>query len=183
MHGMLETPEGYTLMAADTPPGMPFTPGNTITISLSGDDEDQLREYLGQVGQRRLGEPAPGQADVGRRLRHVRRQVRCGLDGQHHPGSVVLTHAVRSGAHAGQARVARRGSSRPAERSCCGREPPTRESETVAAGVRAPRAPRQFRASARAGRFRPARGEEWRSQGGSSGCGVTGPARRTRGAR
>jgi PhnB protein len=45
MHGMLETPAGYTLMAADTPPGVPFTPGNTITISLSGDDEDQLRDY------------------------------------------------------------------------------------------------------------------------------------------
>lgn len=45
MHGMLQTPAGYTLMASDTPPGMPFTPGNTITISLSGDDEDQLRRY------------------------------------------------------------------------------------------------------------------------------------------
>ena len=45
MHAQLETPAGYTLMAADTPPGMPFTPGNTITVSLSGDDEDELRGY------------------------------------------------------------------------------------------------------------------------------------------
>ena len=45
MHGQLETPAGYTLMASDNGPGMPFTPGNTITISLSGDDEDELRGY------------------------------------------------------------------------------------------------------------------------------------------
>jgi PhnB protein len=45
MHGTLKTPAGYTLMVSDAPPGMPFTPGNTITLSLSGDDEHQLREY------------------------------------------------------------------------------------------------------------------------------------------
>ncbi|WP_447008192.1 VOC family protein [Saccharothrix isguenensis] len=45
MHGMLETPSGYTLMGADTPPGMPHNPGDNITISLSGDDADQLRGY------------------------------------------------------------------------------------------------------------------------------------------
>jgi PhnB protein len=45
MHGLLETPSGFTLMAADTPPGMEHLPGNNIAISLSGDDEDQLRGY------------------------------------------------------------------------------------------------------------------------------------------
>jgi PhnB protein len=45
MHSMLETPAGFTLMASDSPPGMPFQPGNTISISLSGDDEDDLRGY------------------------------------------------------------------------------------------------------------------------------------------
>jgi len=49
MHAVLETPAGYTLMASDTPPGMPFTPGNTITISLSGDDDDELRAYWGRL--------------------------------------------------------------------------------------------------------------------------------------
>ena len=49
MHATLETPAGYTLMASDTPEGMPFTPGNTITISLSGDDDDQLREYWAKL--------------------------------------------------------------------------------------------------------------------------------------
>ena len=42
---MLETDSGFTLMAADTPPGMAHNPGNNITVSLSGDDGDELRGY------------------------------------------------------------------------------------------------------------------------------------------
>jgi PhnB protein len=45
MHSMLETPAGFTLMGSDTPPGMPYQPGNTIAVSISGDDEDALRGY------------------------------------------------------------------------------------------------------------------------------------------
>ena len=45
MHGMLETDSGYTLMAADTPPGMEFNPGTNMSVSLSGDDGEQLRGY------------------------------------------------------------------------------------------------------------------------------------------
>lgn len=45
MHGMLETPSGYTLMGADTPTGMEYNPGNNIAVSLSGDDPDELRGY------------------------------------------------------------------------------------------------------------------------------------------
>ncbi|MFG2319004.1 VOC family protein [Streptomyces tendae] len=45
MHGMLETPSGFTLMGADTPPGMEYTPGNTFAVSLSGDDAAELRDY------------------------------------------------------------------------------------------------------------------------------------------
>jgi PhnB protein len=45
MHAQLETPAGFTLMASDTPPGMDYTaPNSTITVSLSGDDQD-LRGY------------------------------------------------------------------------------------------------------------------------------------------
>jgi PhnB protein len=43
MHSQLETDAGFTLMAADTPPGMPRTEGNNITVSLSGDDSEELR--------------------------------------------------------------------------------------------------------------------------------------------
>jgi PhnB protein len=45
MHGMLETDTGYTIMGADTPAGMEYQPGNTITVSLSGDDGGELRGY------------------------------------------------------------------------------------------------------------------------------------------
>lgn len=40
MHGQLETPQGFTLMVADTPPGMDYTEGSRISVSLSGDDEE-----------------------------------------------------------------------------------------------------------------------------------------------
>lgn len=43
MHGQLETPAGFLLMAADVPPGHPFQPGNTTSISVSGDDVADLR--------------------------------------------------------------------------------------------------------------------------------------------
>ncbi|GAB2848338.1 VOC family protein [Streptomyces deserti] len=45
MHGMLETPSGFTLMGSDTPPGMEYQPGNTFSVSLSGDDDAELRGY------------------------------------------------------------------------------------------------------------------------------------------
>ena len=45
MHGMLETPSGFTLMGADTPPGMEYKPGTNFSVSLSGDDDAELRRY------------------------------------------------------------------------------------------------------------------------------------------
>jgi PhnB protein len=49
MHSQLETGTGFTLMASDTPAGMQRNPGDTITISLSGDDADALRGYWNQL--------------------------------------------------------------------------------------------------------------------------------------
>jgi PhnB protein len=49
MHGMLETDKGFTLMGADTPPGMDYQPGNTMTVSLSGDDGAELHGYWGKL--------------------------------------------------------------------------------------------------------------------------------------
>lgn len=46
MHGQLETPAGYTLMASDTPAGMARSAGSQLSISLSGDDADELRGYF-----------------------------------------------------------------------------------------------------------------------------------------
>ena len=45
MHGQLETTAGYTIMAADTPPGMEYNGMHGFGVSLSGDDGDRLREY------------------------------------------------------------------------------------------------------------------------------------------
>ncbi|MGW7404150.1 VOC family protein [Streptomyces sp. NPDC054833] len=45
MHGMLETPSGFTLMGADTPPGVERTVGDNFAVSLSGDDDAELRGY------------------------------------------------------------------------------------------------------------------------------------------
>jgi len=45
MHGMLETDSGLTLMGADTPPGTEHNPGDNISVSLSGEDADELRGY------------------------------------------------------------------------------------------------------------------------------------------
>jgi PhnB protein len=45
MHSMLTTESGLTLMASDTPSNMEYTPGTNYSISLSGDDEAELRGY------------------------------------------------------------------------------------------------------------------------------------------
>ena len=51
MHGQLETSSGFTLMAADTPPGMEYNPGDNVAVSLSGDDEDELRGYWDKLSR------------------------------------------------------------------------------------------------------------------------------------
>ncbi len=50
MHGSLVTRDGYTIMGADNPPGMPHQPGNTMTVSLSGDDT-ALRGYWDKLSE------------------------------------------------------------------------------------------------------------------------------------
>ncbi|MEU0155541.1 VOC family protein [Micromonospora fulviviridis] len=51
MHAQLETDQGFTLMASDTPPEMEFTPGTTMAVSLSGDDADDLRRWWEQLAE------------------------------------------------------------------------------------------------------------------------------------
>jgi len=51
MHGMLETEGGLTLMGADSPPGMPSTRGDNISVSLSGDDDAELRGYWEKLSE------------------------------------------------------------------------------------------------------------------------------------
>jgi PhnB protein len=45
MHAQLEGDNGVTLMASDTPAGMEHSPGGSMSISLSGDDDARLRGY------------------------------------------------------------------------------------------------------------------------------------------
>ena len=51
MHGQLETPQGFTLMASDTPPGMEYREGSRISVSLSGDDSQELHGFWDKLSQ------------------------------------------------------------------------------------------------------------------------------------
>jgi PhnB protein len=51
MHGMLETTGGFTLMGADNPPGMESEQGGSYSVSLSGDDEAELRGYWEKLSE------------------------------------------------------------------------------------------------------------------------------------
>lgn len=45
MHSILVTDGGLTLMAADTPNSMELAVGSSLTVSLTGEDEAELRGY------------------------------------------------------------------------------------------------------------------------------------------
>jgi PhnB protein len=45
MHAQLVAAGGLVLMAADTPNSMPFNPGDNYSVSLSGQDVDELTGY------------------------------------------------------------------------------------------------------------------------------------------
>lgn len=49
MHSMLETENGMTLMAADVPNSMDIQPGTNISITLSGDNEEELTRYYNML--------------------------------------------------------------------------------------------------------------------------------------
>lgn len=45
MHAQLTGRNGLVIMGSDTPQRMPYNPGDTVSVSLSGDDEAELRGY------------------------------------------------------------------------------------------------------------------------------------------
>jgi PhnB protein len=51
MHSMLEADNGITFMAADTPNAMEYRPSGNISISLSGEDEAELRGYWEKLSE------------------------------------------------------------------------------------------------------------------------------------
>lgn len=52
MHSQLETPAGFTLMGADAPTEMvQVTYGDNISVSLSGDDTEELTGYFNGLAE------------------------------------------------------------------------------------------------------------------------------------
>ncbi len=51
MHGQLQTEAGYTIMGADTPPGMEFNGMHGFGVSVSGDDADILHGYWNKLSE------------------------------------------------------------------------------------------------------------------------------------
>lgn len=49
MHSTLEAPNGITFMASDSPPGMPYQPGASVTMALSGDNDAELSGYYDKL--------------------------------------------------------------------------------------------------------------------------------------
>ncbi len=75
MHGQLTTSAGFTLMGSDVPAKMPGEISNG-TISISGNETDEIRGYFDAPGRRWRGRHAPEPGTVGRLLRSADRQVR-----------------------------------------------------------------------------------------------------------
>jgi PhnB protein len=46
MHSTLEADNGIAFMAADTPNGMEYRPGTTMSMSLNGDNDAELSGYF-----------------------------------------------------------------------------------------------------------------------------------------
>jgi PhnB protein len=46
MHAQLEAENGITLMGADTPDRMEYRPGTNFSVSLSGDNHEELKTYF-----------------------------------------------------------------------------------------------------------------------------------------
>ena len=51
MHSVLEADNGITFMASDTPNRMEYQPGKNISISLSGENEEELRGYWDKLSE------------------------------------------------------------------------------------------------------------------------------------
>jgi PhnB protein len=51
MHSMIQTDSGLTFMAADTPSGMTYQVGSNVSMSLSGDNEQELTGYFAKLSE------------------------------------------------------------------------------------------------------------------------------------
>lgn len=51
MHAQLLVSDAMTLMASDTPKHMAYTPGTSVTLSLSGTDEAELKGFWDKLSE------------------------------------------------------------------------------------------------------------------------------------
>lgn len=51
MHAMIVAENGIVIMAADTPPGMEYEDGARVSMSLSGDNESEMRGYWEKLSE------------------------------------------------------------------------------------------------------------------------------------
>ena len=51
MHGQLVTPNGFLLMGSDTPSGMERSSTSNISLSVSGDDAEDLRRFFAALSE------------------------------------------------------------------------------------------------------------------------------------
>ncbi|HEY3437656.1 MAG TPA: VOC family protein, partial [Actinotalea sp.] len=51
MHSQLVSPNGLVLMASDTPTSMELAPASSISVSLSGEDDAELRGYWDKLSE------------------------------------------------------------------------------------------------------------------------------------
>lgn len=65
MHGQLTGRTGLVLMGADTPNSMKYNPGDNISVSLSGEDEAELRGYWDKLSDGATITAPMGQAPWG----------------------------------------------------------------------------------------------------------------------
>src|SRR5688500_16640538 len=96
MHAQLETPAGHILMASDAPAGMPRDEGSSISISLSGDDGDELRGYFTKLSEGgSVAVPLEKQM-WGDEFGMCVDRFGIQLDGQHRPGHRLTRASVTS---------------------------------------------------------------------------------------
>lgn len=51
MHAHLQAPNGITIMASDTPKSMEHHQGTSITLSLNGDNDEELSGYFAKLAE------------------------------------------------------------------------------------------------------------------------------------
>lgn len=51
MHAQLATPDGWTILAADMPPGQQAPSGSNISVAIFGDDAEAMRGYFAGLAE------------------------------------------------------------------------------------------------------------------------------------